>query len=66
MSTYRVNGMSCGGCVRSVTSALEGLAPDAEIKVSLEGKSVSIDGFDDAEAIKNAIEDAGFDFGGAI
>lgn len=61
---YEVNGMTCGGCATSVTKAIKAIAPSAEVEVDLGAKSVKVDGFDDAKAIENAVEDAGFDFGG--
>jgi copper chaperone len=61
---YEVNGMTCGGCATSVTKAIKAIAPGAEVEVDLGANSVKVDGFDDAKAIENAVEDAGFDFGG--
>ena len=64
-TTYRVSGMTCEGCVNAVTNAIKGVAPGATVEVSLEDKSVTIEGFDDAAAIARAVDDAGFEFGGA-
>lgn len=63
-TTYRVDGMKCGGCSASVTKALQALNPQASVTVDLEAKTVTVGGLDDIEAIRGAIEDAGFDFGG--
>tara|TARA_B100000315_G_C14065898_1_gene358375 strand:- start:105 stop:308 length:204 start_codon:yes stop_codon:yes gene_type:complete len=63
-ATYRVSGMSCEGCANSVTNAVKSLAPEATVVVDLAAKAVSVDGFDDSRAIGQAIEDAGFEFGG--
>lgn len=60
---YKVDGMTCGGCVRSVTNAITKLAPDATVAVDLPTGIVTVDGAD-AEAVKTAVEGAGFDFGG--
>ncbi len=62
-ATYRVSGMTCEGCAKSVTNAVKVLAPEATVVVDLEAKAVSVDGFDDTQAIRQAIEDAGFEFG---
>ena len=65
MTTYKVEGMTCGGCVRSVTHALERALPGAKIEVTLEGGQVVVDGAHEAAQVKEAVEDAGFDFVGA-
>ncbi len=63
---YKIGGMTCGGCVSSVTKALNRALPNAVIRVSLDDESASIDGEHAVETIRTAIEDAGFDFGGVI
>ncbi|MGB0682832.1 MAG: heavy-metal-associated domain-containing protein [Magnetovibrionaceae bacterium] len=62
--TYRVEGMTCDGCAKSVTRALTEQAGAASVEVDLEAKTVSVTGID-AEAVKGAIEGAGFDFLGS-
>ena len=66
MATYTVIGMTCQGCASSVTNAITALSADAQVKVDLDAKAVSVEGFDDAAAIGEAVENAGFDFGGAV
>ncbi len=63
-TTYSVDGMTCGGCVASVTRALQAAAPDLKFDVSLDDKAVSVDGEHDAKVVEDAVEGAGFDFGG--
>ena len=53
--------MSCGGCVNSVTKALQAVPGVAEVKVTLESGEVQVSGTPDAAACKAAIESAGFD-----
>lgn len=60
---YKVNGMTCGGCAKSVTNAIVGAAPGAEVDVKLDDKTVVVDGANEA-AVKQAVEDAGFEFAG--
>ena len=62
--TYKVEGMTCGGCAKSVTRALTAALPGATVEVSHESDSVTIDGAHDAAAVREAVEDAGFDFAG--
>ena len=62
--TIKVEGMSCGGCVRNVTGVLKALAGVEDAQVSLEQGSATVR-FDPArvsvEALRAAVEDAGFD-----
>lgn len=64
MSQFLVQGMTCQGCVKSVTRALEAALPDARIKVELEGGKVDIDPAPDEALVRQAVEDAGFDYAG--
>ncbi len=63
-TTYRVDGMNCGGCVASVTQALQAAIPNLEFEVSLEDKALSVQGDHDAKAVEDAVVGAGFGFGG--
>ena len=65
-TTIKVDGMSCGGCVKSVTGVLAALDGVAKADVSLEQKQAVVE-FDAGKVtrdqLKAAIEDAGFDAG---
>jgi copper chaperone len=61
---YKVEGMDCGGCVNSVTLALERALPKAKIHVQLEGGEVSIEGEHEPAQVREAIEHAGFEYAG--
>ena len=65
-ATYSVLGMTCQGCAKSVTNAIQAAAPGAEINVDLEAKQITVVGCDDAGLIAEAIDDAGFEFAGAV
>ena len=56
--------MTCEGCVRSVTNALE-KANGTEVRVDLATKTVEVATLGE-DAVKQVIEDAGFDFGGRV
>jgi copper chaperone len=62
--TIKVEGMSCGGCVSNVTGVLKALPGVEGVQVSLEQASATVR-FDPAqvsvEALRTAVEDAGFD-----
>ena len=63
-TTIKVDGMSCGGCVKSVTGVLSALDGVAKAEVSLEQKQAVVE-FDagkvSRDQLKAVIEDAGFD-----
>ncbi|MEG3617469.1 heavy-metal-associated domain-containing protein [Magnetovibrio sp. PR-2] len=61
--TFSVLGMSCGGCANSVTNAIKEAAPQADVNVDLDAKSVTVSGADEA-TVKQAVEGAGFEFAG--
>ncbi len=61
---YVVKGMTCGGCVKSVTNAIQHADPAARVSVELESGRVTIGGEMSEDSVRNAVEDAGFDFEG--
>ncbi len=63
-TTYKVLGMTCGGCANSVTNAIKALAADAAVEVDLEAKTVSVEGPLEPSAVEKAVTDAGFEFAG--
>ncbi len=64
-NTYLVSGMTCEGCVRSVTNAIQRAVPGATVAVDLAAGKVTVSDEADEAAITQAIDDAGFEFGGA-
>ncbi len=62
--TLGVQGMTCGGCVRSVTNVLKGVEGVSKAEVSLEQQRAQVE-FDPQkvklEQLKRAIEDAGYE-----
>jgi copper chaperone len=63
--TYKIEGMTCDGCVRSLTRAIQAVKADAELSIDLEAGTLSIQNLDEAQ-VSQAVEDAGFDFAGKI
>ena len=61
---FAVDGMSCGGCVKSVTGAISQVAGVSKVDVSLERKAATVE-YDGATVtpalIVAAIEAAGFE-----
>ena len=62
--TLKIDGMTCGGCVKSVTKVLENLEGVEKAEVSLENANAIIS-FDESKiqpaALIEAVEEAGFD-----
>ena len=65
-ATYRITGMTCGGCVRSVTRALRNALPHAEIEVDLDRAMACVQGEHSEAAVRQAVEQAGFRFDGQV
>ncbi len=63
--TYRVGGMTCEGCARSVTKAIQSAAPGTDVQVNLESGTVLVSSGAESK-IKQAVEDAGFEYHGAM
>ncbi len=64
-ATYKVSGMTCDGCARSVTNAVSLALPRTTVVVDHKGGTVRVSGDHEKEQVEQAVEDAGFDFGGA-
>lgn len=61
MLVLNVEGMSCQGCVRSVTNALTQLDPTAKVEVTLATGVVAVETAKTRDELAAAIEAAGFD-----
>ena len=60
MLSFKVDGLSCGHCVQSVTQAVQKVAPNAQVAVDLEAGRVDVSGDDRRDALAAAIEEAGY------
>lgn len=56
-----IEGMSCGHCVMHVTEALKELEGVKSAKVDLNTKSAVVEGETSDAALKEAVEEAGYD-----
>lgn len=61
MYELKVDGMTCGGCAASVKRALQALDAKAKVDVDLPSKIVKVETAAQLDAVKNAVEDAGYD-----
>lgn len=63
-ATLNISGMTCGGCVRSVSKVLNALDGVAKSEVSLDERRAVIDFDPDkvgVEQLKRAVEEAGYE-----
>ena len=64
MSTsYRVSGMTCGGCAKAVETAIKTLVPAAQVTADAASGLVTVAGADAAQ-VAEAVDEAGFTFEG--
>lgn len=60
MSEFTVAGMSCQHCVQAVTRAVTEIDPHAQVQVDLASGTVKVDSSATPDAIRAAIDDAGY------
>ena len=60
MLQFKVSGMTCGGCVASVTRAIKREYPSASVDIDLPGQIVKVDVVEDPASVARLIEGAGF------
>jgi len=60
MNRFLVSDMVCEGCVRSLTKAVQSLAPGSFLHADLRQKLVDVDSPASAEQIQKAMAAAGF------
>ncbi|PLC43375.1 copper chaperone [Ralstonia pickettii] len=59
-TTFAVTGMSCGHCVSAVTRAVQQVDAGANVQVDLDKQTVAVTSGASADAVKAAIEQAGY------
>lgn len=57
---FRIDNMTCGGCARAVTRAVQGVDPAAEVAVDLDTKTVEVRSAQDPAAFRAALDDIGY------
>ena len=60
MTTFSVEGMSCGHCVSAVTRAVQQVDAAANVQVDLSRQTVAVTSSANTDAVKAAIEQAGY------
>ena len=64
MIRFHIPGMTCGGCLRSITAAIHGVDAGARIDADIPAKSVSVESPADRAALVAAIREAGYEVQG--
>jgi len=62
---FHIENMTCGGCVRGVTRAIQSVDPDAVINADPPSRKLEVTTKASQEQIEAALNDAGFPPGGA-
>ena len=57
---FEVQGMTCGHCERAVTSAIQQLDPQAQVRIDRAQNSVDVDSSQPREALAAAIAEEGY------
>ena len=57
---FTVSGMTCGGCIKAVTKAIQSADPQAQVKVDLASQTIELETQLNSNAAKQLITDAGF------
>jgi copper chaperone len=60
MHTLFITGMTCGGCIKAVTKAIQMQDARATVQVDLDSQKVEIDSKLSREALITIVTDAGF------
>ncbi|MGB3815244.1 MAG: heavy-metal-associated domain-containing protein [Shinella sp.] len=56
----RIENMTCGGCAKSVTRAIQSVDPNARIETDTADRTVKVETTADAEILQRVLEDAGY------
>lgn len=60
MRQYKVSGMTCGHCSKSVTRSVEALSTVERALVDLEKGELTVEGTADEQEIRQAVTEAGY------
>jgi copper chaperone len=60
MQVFNVQGMSCGHCVKAITSAVQAKDPAASVRVDLAAKEVGVESALSAEQVIAVISEEGY------
>ncbi len=61
MESFKLPDMTCGGCVRKVTQAVQKIDPAAEVQADLASHEVKVQSAQPRPALEAALKSAGFE-----
>ncbi|MDW5316130.1 heavy-metal-associated domain-containing protein [Rhizobium sp. PL01] len=56
----KIENMTCGGCARSVTKAIQSIDPNAGIETNPAARTVKVETTATSAALQKALEEAGY------
>lgn len=56
----RIENMTCGGCAKSVTKAIQSVDPSARVETNPGARAVRVETTATAEALQEVLEEAGY------
>ncbi len=60
MTSFQVNDMTCNHCVKSITTSVHTVAPEANILCDVSEHIVTVSGTYDDKLVEKAIKEAGY------
>lgn len=60
MTSFQVIDMTCNHCVKSITSSVHSVAPDAAVLCDVSTHTVTVSGDHDPKRVEQAIKEAGY------
>lgn len=60
MYEFKVEGMTCGGCIKSINNALRSLDPEVKVSADLESKTLRVESSKSQKDLSALIEEAGY------
>ena len=60
MHSFRIPSMSCGGCLRAVTRAVQALDPLAQVEADLEARTVKVVSKQSEVSLLEALSNGGY------
>ncbi|MGH6978471.1 MULTISPECIES: heavy-metal-associated domain-containing protein [unclassified Brevundimonas] len=56
----RIESMTCGGCARSVTRAIQSVDPNARVETDPASRTVKVETTATSDAVRQVLEEAGY------
>ncbi|KTE18434.1 MULTISPECIES: heavy-metal-associated domain-containing protein [Sphingopyxis] len=58
---FNIPGMTCGGCARSITKAIQGIDTQAKVETDIPERLVSVETSADIASLSAALREAGYE-----